>query len=573
MTKKYLGQYQDAAILFKEYIGDGDNPEIVERAKLELAGIEIAKKAQPDQKVVVELAAGNINKKTREMAPRMSGIDEIYFSSLNRNGKVVMDDEEDDPFVKILKSTRADGKWSKGEKLDEKVNREGYNNLNPFVTRDGKRMYFNRVLTDLLTYEEVTEAQVYVSYMGEEGWGPARKVRGLGTEAQILHPVIGELFGREVMFFSANMEGGYGGMDIYYASKKDDEEFTNPVNLGSTVNSDGDDVTPFYVDGRMYFSTNGKPGLGGMDVFVSDWNGSEWSNPKNLGREINSPFDDWYFSIDENGTYGTMTSNRTGVNSMRGPNCCDDIWTVFIDNIQVDVDVRVVHEGTPTEADIELIKLIGDEPGTTESAKASAQNWPLEKEVGYMIIASAEGYVADTVEFNTVGIRESTTLTHTLNLKTLPPPEPEPEPEYETYTTEEPIRLNNIYYDYDDDKILPDAEQDLSLILELMNEYGDMVIELSSHTDARGEDDYNVDLSQRRANSAKSWLLEKGVLEERINPVGYGEKVILNQCTNGVTCTDDEHRYNRRTEFKIISGPTSIKIKKQRLKKNTVKKK
>jgi len=135
----------------------------------------------------------------------------------------------------------------------------------------------------------------------------------------------------------------------------------------------------------------------------------------------------------------------------------------------------------------------------------------------------------------------------------------------ETVTINEPIRLNNIYYDFDDDKILPDAEKDLSFLVELMKKYPDMVIELSSHTDAQGNDAYNERLSQRRAQSAKNWMVAHGIKENRIEAVGYGERNILNDCINGIDCTDEQHRVNRRTEFKIISGPTTIEVKKSDL--------
>ena len=136
----------------------------------------------------------------------------------------------------------------------------------------------------------------------------------------------------------------------------------------------------------------------------------------------------------------------------------------------------------------------------------------------------------------------------------------------ETVTINEAIRLSNIYYDYDDDKILPESEGDLFELLELLERYPTMKIELSSHTDARGNDKYNEDLSQRRANSARTWILERGVEESRIVAKGYGENQILNRCTNGVECTDDEHRQNRRTEFKILEGPKTIEIRREVLK-------
>ena len=140
------------------------------------------------------------------------------------------------------------------------------------------------------------------------------------------------------------------------------------------------------------------------------------------------------------------------------------------------------------------------------------------------------------------------------------PKEPEVEIITETITRNEPIRMNNIYYDFDDTKILSDAEKDLSELYGLMIKYPDMVIELSSHTDAQGRSTYNEDLSQRRAQSATNWLIDQGISKKRIKPVGYGESVILNRCKNGVKCSDDEHRENRRTEFRIIAGPQTIEI-------------
>ena len=133
----------------------------------------------------------------------------------------------------------------------------------------------------------------------------------------------------------------------------------------------------------------------------------------------------------------------------------------------------------------------------------------------------------------------------------------------ETVTINEAIRFDNIYYDFDKWDILPESETDLNIILNLMNEYSDMVIELSSHTDSRGQTAYNQNLSQKRAESARQWLLDKGVVGERIVPKGYGEAVILNKCVNGARCTTEEHRFNRRTEFKILEGPQTIEIRRE----------
>ena len=181
-----------------------------------------------------------------------------------------------------------------------------------------------------------------------------------------------------------------------------------------------------------------------------------------------------------------------------------------------------------------------------------------------MVIGSKEGYYPDTLEFNTQGLSDSKRFKKILKLKPIPKPK---EPAFETYTINQSIELKNIFYDYDDDKILAEAEPDLQIVLDLMNQYPEMKIELSSHTDARGKEGYNQKLSQRRASSAKRWLVKAGISASRIKAVGKGEKEIRNRCVNGMDkeCSDDEHRFNRRTEVRITEGPTTFTIEKKRL--------
>jgi peptidoglycan-associated lipoprotein len=185
----------------------------------------------------------------------------------------------------------------------------------------------------------------------------------------------------------------------------------------------------------------------------------------------------------------------------------------------------------------------------------------LDADKTYKAYISREGFYPDSITFNTNGIFDDYTVKKTLVLRPRPVAE-----EYDQYSINEPIRLNNIYYDLDKDNILPAAERDLGYLRELMEQYADMIIELSSHTDSQGDSPYNQKLSQRRADSAKRWLVNEGITATRIKTVGYGEKVLLNRCKNGVKCSDEEHQVNRRTEFKIIAGPETILVKKDRMK-------
>lgn len=234
--------------------------------------------------------------------------------------------------------------------------------------------------------------------------------------------------------------------------------------------------------------------------------------------------------------------------------------------IIIDFILNLENEEVPDS--IRLEKIVDDSSVFENDDEDFSFEEELEADKKYVYIVSKTGFKSDTLRFDTNDIEKSTTIEKSVRLEPIPEPEPEivpemeskpePTPEPEVILLNEPIRLENILYDFDDDKILEDAEIDLQYLLDIMRKYPDMVIELSSHTDAQGDDEYNRALSQRRANSATKWLTDRGIATQRIQSVGYGESVIINQCRNGVKCTDDEHRFNRRTEFKIIAGPTSV---------------
>ena len=566
---KLNGNYDEAKAELQQFIMETDDPIKKELAENELSGIDLIKVLQPTKGLTVEHAGRNVNTTFIEYSPVPTRDGkEMYFAGYNRSEIITLDGKDPDVYCKIFVSEKSNNSWSKPKALDQKINREGYHTSNPRFSSDGRRMFFTRAL---LEGNVMSESKIFESTGGEGQWGPAVEVSGVNGNYLATHPAAGDLFGKEVLFFVSNMDGGNGGFDIYYATRKGDGVYGDPVNLGPKINSPGDETTPFYRDGTLYFSSTGHPGMGGADIFYSTWNGSVWSEPRNMGPGYNTNVDDAYFSVSSDGTYGFLTSNREDTRSVNGKTCCDDIYAFNIAQITADLVVGTFDVDTRKPlmgATVNLIEIVRKKPTGSDAqtnATGNVFNFPLALEKSYKIVATAPGYFPDSTEFNTVGLQEITKIEKRLRLKTMAPPPVEDE--YETYSTEEPIELGNIFYDYNDDKILPASEPDLSYLLELMNDYNDMVIELSSHTDARGVDDYNQRLSQRRAESARNWLLARGISPERIKAVGYGETQIRNQCTNGVECTDDEHRYNRRTEFRIISGPTSIRVEKQRLKK------
>lgn len=564
MALKANGKYADAIEAFKLYQQEGTDSLQKVDTKLQIAGCEIAKKLKP----VEGLTANNIGKKANnpqtEASPSFNGGD-LYFTAIRAKGVIEPEEGNSDWYAKVYTASRegASAEFGEPEALGTQINREDYHSGNVNIASDGRTMFFTRVQ---LENNEPVESKIFYSIKGSEGWGAANEVKGVNGDYIAKHPCEGELFGEKVLFFSANMPGNKGGFDLYYAPKKSDGNYGIPISLGDVLNTSGDDISPFYRDGKLYFSSNGHPTIGGFDVFESTWNGSVWSTPKLLPLGINSALDDQYYTASNDGYSGFLVSNRPGPNNLKSKTCCDDIYSWEIERIRVNLLTTVFRrkrkgekENQPLPGSTVAIYDISDKSGNPtrvdESTNNSSNdfNFTLQPDRTYRVIATRTKYQPDTLEFNTVGVKKTVTIEKRLTLRL-------EKPKYDTIRTDEPIRLENIYYDYDDDKILPDAEDDLNVLLDLLTRYSKMKIELSSHTDSRGRDDYNKDLSQRRANSAKKWLVEKGIESERIVPKGYGESQLLNECKNGVECTEEKHRFNRRTEFKIIEGPKTITI-------------
>ena len=592
---KMNGKYLEAIEELQQFIVWTDDIDLKKRAENELTGAEMAQEMGGSQGVTMEPLGRSINGALSEYSPKF-GPDgnTIYLAKLDGDDAIVIDESNPNYHAKIYRSTRnEEGEWEKPEVLNEDINRPGLHTTNVAFSPDGRYMFVTRAV---LQGSEVFQSKLYYSVNGED-WGATQEVAGLEGDFNVKHPAVGELFGDQVLFFVSDMDGGEGGMDVYYAPIKGEGVVGDPVNLGSTINTPADEITPFYRDGTLYFSSVGHPGMGGYDIFFSTWNGSEWSEPLNMGSGYNTSLDDRYFSLDQEGYKGFLASNREGGGrSAHGRTCCDNIFEFEIAKLYADLVVGVFDEGRKPllGGTVFLAQMQNDIQGNVLDQTQENGNrfdFGLDLEMPYKVVATREGYYPDSITFNTVGVTESKTFTHRFFLKAMP--KPEPEPEFDTITIEEAIVLENILYDFDDDRIKPEAESDLQVVYELMTEYPDMKIELSSHTDNRGDDFYNRDLSQRRAESARRWLMRKGIVRARIDAVGYGESKpqtvsekaaarndyltqgdVLTGSYIDSLATEEQmevaHELNRRTEFKIVEGPTSITIKRTRLRKNPV---
>lgn len=567
---KMNGSYTEATEEFNKFNIGGTDESLKVLAEQELKGIELRATMKENVALVVKNAGNSINTPESQNSPASDPQGVLYFSSIQ--GKVSKDEKEDkddaSDFSKLYSSSFTEGKgWSKAAELSELINRNGYHTANVSFSKDGNTMFYTRTVS---TGGHMEESKIYMSTRTATDWSPALEVKGVNGDYMARHPVEGELFGTKVLLFSANIPGGKGGYDIYYANKISEGEYAAPLNLGS-VNTPGDELTPFMQESNLYFSSDYWPGIGGFDIFKSSWNGSEWSTPENLGLPLNSSTDDLFYKLNPSGDRAYLISNRPDEQSksLKSKTCCDDIYFVDKRKLVIDLTTIVMDEKKKAikGATAQLIEVIIGKEGSIQSKTNTEGNeisHLLDKDKSYKVVVSKDGYFPVDFQVNTVGITSDQSMKKEVILRVMPM-----ESDVEIITINEPIRLNNIYYDFDDDKILLESEKDLGALKGWMDQYPDMVIELSSHTDARGDDLYNEKLSQRRANSAKRWLVAKGIATARIVAKGYGEEKILNQCTNGEECTEEEHRYNRRTEFKIISGPTTIEVKKEVLNKKS----
>ncbi len=583
---KMQGKYDEAIEEFQSFINLTTDEEKKKIAQLELTGAELGMAGIGGTQGVEVKSIKNkkITTKPSQYSPALSPSGRtLYYASLSKSEKsaVTVDDVNDpDQFIRIFTSQiDEEGKYEEPVALGPEINRPAYISSNVSLSPDGRRMYFNRII---LTGNVVTESKIYMSEGGDGSWKSANEVVGVNGDYLAQYPVVGELYGKEVLFFVSDMDGGEGGQDIYYATYQGDGVYGDPVNLGPSINTAGNEKTPFWFDGTLYFSSDSYATLGGFDIMYAVWNGSEWTAPENMGSAYNSAADDYYFRLFDEGYKGFFTSNRAGGPSSHAKGCCDNIYTFEVARKYVDLLVGTFSDDKGKKepllgATVQLIDngVVEDGNKTQSLTKLESNGFSfgLNFDHPYQIIASHPDYFPDTLSFNTNGVTETKTFKHNLFLN--------PRPKDTTILINEVFVMENIVYDFDDDKITEQAEIDLQKIYDLMAKYDDMKIELGSHTDARGEDNYNKDLSQRRAESARRWLMRKGIERARIQAQGYGEttpKTVTKEMADkysflkeGDILTEEfistieseenreeAHHQNRRTEFKIIEGPTSV---------------
>lgn len=381
--------------------------------------------------------------------------------------------------------------------------------------------------------------EIFSSALNAENWGEEAKPFRYNniTEWSVGDPFL--TASGDTLYFASDMPGGYGGTDIYYVVRRGDGDWGEAINMGQRVNTAGDERFPSVSeDGVFYFSSNGHLGMGGLDVFRVENHGNV-ASIENLGFPFNSPHDDFSIRFVQ-GKEGYFASNRMGGTGS------DDIYWFNLDKVlQLDLSGGVYNAKTKLPVSGALVTLtpLGDE---TEAITLNAERdgkfrFNLSADTDYLLLADQTGFrPMEPLRFTTKGIDSSATFAMELFLQPV--------------EVEEVVVLRNIYFDFDDATIRPDAAIELDKIAAFLDSDPSVRIELSAHTDSRGTHAYNMGLSQRRADAAVAYLVSRGIASERLVAKGYGFTKLANACDKGVECTEEEHQWNRRVEFFVIEN-------------------
>lgn len=424
----------------------------------------------------------------------------LYFSSTRKEAKgesvsKITGQKNSDFF---LARKNENGVWQKPEKIDSKINTE-YDEGAGSVTASGDRMYYTSCVADSV---KSSTAMIYVSARADGSWGEGKRFMVTrDSSAMTAHPAISP--SGEYLYFVSDMPGGQGGKDIWRARLRGNEA-DYVENLGPEINTAGDEMFPYLRnDSTLYFSSDGHPGMGGLDIFKAVFNSrtNKWEI-SNMKAPVNSNGDDFGIAFEGNKDIGFFSSNR---NDARG---WDHIYSFEYPY------AKVALEGYIIDKDDEFIKsatinIVGNDGTNSKIQGKNNGTYRLELERGkdYVLMAKAEGYLNAKMELKTVDLEKDTLYYVDFVLPAI----------------NKPVILENVFYDFNKATLNPDSKKELDGLVNLLKVNPNVTIELSAHTDRIGSDEYNKKLSLQRAQSAVDYLLSQGIEKERLEAAGYGK--------------------------------------------------
>lgn len=452
------------------------------------------------------------------------------------------------PFTKLFSATvDSEGKIGSPEEFSSSVDTK-FNEATPVFTSDGKTMYFTRNNFNNgkkgKDAERVTRLKIYKATLKDEKWQDITELPFNNDNYSVAHPALS--LDQKTLYFASDMPGTFGQSDIFKVTINADNTFGTPENLGKTINTEGKESFPFISDeNQLYFSSDGHPGLGGFDIFVSKIEGKTFIEPVNIGAPINGQMDDFAFMIDTKSQIGFFSSNRQNGQGY------DDIYK-FKENKKLECEQLLAGIVTDLKTGEILsdakVSLYDDTMKLIESVFADAQGKYSFSKANcgkvYLVRAEKREYLTKETRVTLSDKSGETDLPIALERNITPIKE----------GLDIAKVLGNIiiYFDLDKSFIRPDAALELSKIVEVMKANPTINVDVRSHTDSRQTHKYNEALSDRRAKSTVAWMVNEGIDKSRLTGKGYGETQLVNNCADGIECTEAEHDLNRRSEFIII---------------------
>ncbi len=492
------------------------------------------------------------NSRRGEFSPMLAGdkYDQLYFASSrskDKDAKVSAITGQNNNNLFLVKQDEK-GAWLAPVELEDEVNTE-YDEGTPSFSSDGNTMYYTYCAQDP---EGPRTAEIYISTRSSAKWGKGTRATIVKDSVTALgHPSISP--DGKYLYFVSDAVGGFGGKDIFRA-RVAGNDFGPMENLGEEINTPGDEMFPYVRDSvTLYFASNGHPGMGGLDLFKATQDSTGKWKVENLGAPINSMADDFGITFAGKEERGFFCSNR---NDARG---YDHIYsferptiTIFIEGIVNDVDEYPIEDAT--------VRIVGKDGLNVKVPvkKDGTYRVELERDIRYVMMASARGYLNQNYELHTG-----------------------PEEKNETYIVDfflspisKPVVIDNIFYDFDKATLRPESKKALDEMIKMLNDNPNVTIELGAHTDRKGTDQYNERLAQRRAQSVVDYLIAGGIEAARLEAKGYGESVpkTINKkmakqfdfLKEGDVLTEEfilalppeqqeiADQINRRTEFKVL---------------------
>ena len=499
-----------------------------------------------------QLNNASINTENSEYGTALYG-DKIVFAGATdaRKAKRGVSQWTGESFYDLYEAEHFDQKLGSRKPFSSSINTQ-FNESTPVFTKDGNTMYFtrnnyvNRKLGSDI--ENTILLKILRATKDKNGnWGNIVEVPFNSDQYNVAHPALSP--DEKYLYFASDMPGSFGNSDIFRVEILGDNQYGTPENLGNIINTAGRESFPYISkDNVLYYSSDGIPGLGGLDIFAVKFNADgSTSKPVNIGMPGNSADDDFCFVFNSDSKIGFLTSNRPGGKGR------DDIYSFHEDKpllFSCQKNIKGIVKDAKTKAIIANAKVILSDKVMKEVGKDQSKTdgtFTFEKvncnDSHYYLRGEKEKY--ETAEVNVTVGKDEVVYEILLN--------PREVAIKKGMDLAKVFEIKEIKFDYNKADIRPDAAVELTKIVEVMREYPKMKIDIRSHTDSRGADSYNLKLSDRRAKATLEWIVKQGIDRKRLKAKGYGETRLVNGCSNGVPCTEEEHQENRRSEFIVVA--------------------